>query len=169
MWFKREPSQGKSWDESFELVVNFEINLPEGFRIMRPYVAIWIEDKDAYSVRTLALWFQQRRGQRWLNSLRRWVKGERDRQLADGGDLTTSAVSGATRQAGKYQVVWNGQDDKNKLVKQGTYFVCVEAAREHGTYQLIRKEVTIGNQPLKLDLGGNLEIKSAALEYRRKK
>lgn len=168
MWFRKEPSQGKPWDESFEAVVSIEINTQEGFRVMRPYVAIWIEDKDAYSVRTLSLWFQQGRGFRWLNNLRRWVKGERDRQLADGGDLTTT-VSSATRQPGKYQVVWNGRDDKNKPVKQGTYFVCVEAAREHGTYQLIRKEVTISNQPLKLDLGGNLEIKSASLEYRRKK
>jgi FAD:protein FMN transferase len=168
MWFRKEPLQGKPWDEHFELAVNFEINLPEGRRILRPYVAVWIEDKDGYSVRTLTLWFQLGRGVRWLNSLRRWLQKERQRQLADSGDLSNT-VSSATRPAGKYQVVWNGHDDKNKPVAQGTYTLYIEAAREHGTYQLIRKELTLGSQPLKGDLEGNLEIKSASFEYRRKK
>ena len=80
MWFQKEATKGKPWDDAFEVVVNFEINLPEGFRILRPYVAVWIEDKDGYSVRTLALWYQLGRGVRWLRNLRRWTGSERVRR-----------------------------------------------------------------------------------------
>lgn len=168
MWFQKEAPKGKPWDDAFELVVNFEINLPEGRRILRPYVAIWIEDADGYSVRTLSLWYQLGRGVRWLNNLRRWVRGERARQAADGGDLSTT-VSSATRPAGKYRVVWNGRDDKNKPVTQGKYTLYIEASREHGTYQLMRQEITVASQPFKNDIPGNLEMKSASLEFQRRK
>ena len=44
----------------------------------------------------------------------------------------------------------------------------IDAAREHGTYQGIRKQVTLGDRPFAEELKGNVEIKSAAIEYRRK-
>ena len=172
MWFGRTKTQekrGKRWDERFELVLDFEINTPEGRRILRPYVAVWIEDKEGVPVRTLALWYQLGRGTRWLSSLKRWVRGEKVRQLADGGDQASNAtITSATRQPGKYKLVWNGRDDQNKPVNQGSYTLCLEAAREHGTYQVIRKEIAVASLPFKAELEGNIEIKSAALEYRKK-
>ena len=49
---------GPAWNKDYELVVNFEINRPdaETGRYRRPYVAIWAEDKDGTSVRTMSLW-----------------------------------------------------------------------------------------------------------------
>jgi hypothetical protein len=41
----------------------------------------------------------------------------------------------------------------------------IEAAREHGTYQLIRQKVTLGDAPFQQALAGNIEIKAASLEY----
>ena len=58
--------------------------------------------------------------------------------------------------------------DQGKPLGPGTFAVCIEAAREHGTYQIIRKEVTIADKPFSEDLKGNVEIKSASIEYRRK-
>ena len=46
--------------------------------------------------------------------------------------------------------------------------VLIDAAREHGTYQNIRREVTIGGEPFRHDLAGGVELKSASIEYRRK-
>ena len=51
---------------------------------------------------------------------------------------------------------------------RGEYTLCIDAAREHGTYQNIRKEVTLGDKPFTEELKGNVEIKSASIEYRRK-
>ena len=161
--------QKKPWDSSLELLINFEINNPGQGGYRRPYVAVWIEDKEGSPVRTLELWFQQGgRGMRWLRDLRAWVRGESMRKLVDGGDLAATSSS-PTRQPGKYSVAWDGKDDKKKPVAQGEYFICVEAAREHGTYQLIRKSFPLANKPLKADLGGNIEIKSADIELRKKR
>jgi hypothetical protein len=46
--------------------------------------------------------------------------------------------------------------------------VSIEAAREHGTYQVVRTPVTLANQPFVEELKGNVEIKSASIVYRRK-
>jgi thiamine biosynthesis lipoprotein ApbE len=165
-----EPPPAGSWGDTHELNVTFEINGPEGNsrRYRRPFVAVWIEDKDRLSVRTLALWLMARQpGPRWHPDLRRWYRADQARRLTDPTNLIDT-ISRATRQPGKYTVAWDGRDDRGKPLGPGTYAVCIEAAREHGTYQLIRKEITVGDKPFAEDLTGNVEIKSASIEYHRK-
>ena len=150
--------------------VNFEISGPEGNarRYRRPYVAVWVEDKDGLSARTLALWLQARQpGPRWHADLS--AAGGHDdqvRRLADDTNLIDT-ISRPTRQPGRYTVTWDGKDDHGKPLAAGAYSICIEAAREHGTYQIIRKKVTIAGKPFAEDLKGNVEIKSASIEYRR--
>ena len=162
-------AQGATWNRNFELAVDFEINQPDdGGRYHRPYVAVWIEDEAGNAVRTLSLWVQTtRRGPRWIPDLKRWYRKETARRESKGGDLVET-ISVATRQPGKYSLIWNGRNDDGKTVGQGNYSVCIEAAREHGTYQLMREAVTIGSKPFQKDLGGNVEIKSARASYRKK-
>ena len=64
---------------------------------------------------------------------------------------------------------WNGRDDRGAVVEQGTYRVFIEAAREHGTYQLMQQEMTLAARPVAADLPGNQEIGRARVEYRRRK
>ena len=52
-------------------------------------------------------------------------------------------------------------------MKAGRYTVCIEAAREHGTYQVIRHEIDFNGQPRQFALPGNVEIAGAALDYRK--
>jgi thiamine biosynthesis lipoprotein ApbE len=167
---KAAPGGAGSWGDTCELLVNFEIGGPEGNarRYRRPYVAVWIEDKEGLSVRTLALWLTTRQpGPRWHGDLKRWYRADQVRRRGDDTNLIDT-ISRATRQPGKYTVTWDGKDDHGKPLGPGTYAVCIEAAREHGTYQLIRKEITIADRPFAEDLKGNLEIRSASIEYRRK-
>jgi thiamine biosynthesis lipoprotein len=150
--------------------VNFEISGPEGDarRYRRPYVAVWIEDKDGLTARTLALWLQTRQpGPRWHGDLKRWYRDDQVRRLAEDSNLIET-ISRPTRPPGKYAMAWDGKDDQGKPLGQGTYTICIEAAREHGTYQLIRKEITIADKPFAEELKGNAEFKSASIEYRRK-
>ncbi len=153
---------------AMELAIGFEINRVEGGRYQRPYVAAWIEDKDGFPVRTVLLWLlQSEKGQRWIPDLRRWHRGDQVRRLAEDKDLVAT-VSGATRNPGKYGVVWDGKDDHGEPVKPGTYTFYLEAAREHGTYQLMKHEFAVGEQAFTAELKGNEEIKGATLEYRRR-
>lgn len=158
------PSTGAAWDPAMELIVNLEIARPEGDRLRRPYVAVWVEDKDKFPVRTIALWFK---GDRWLPDLRAWYHSDQLRSLAEGSDITTS-VSSATRSPGKYTLKWDGKDNAGKAVKAGRYTVYLEAAREHGTYQLMKQEIDFNGTPVRHELKGNTEIAGATLEYRRK-
>ena len=157
------------WDDRFELAVDLEIAPQQGYRYHRPYVAVWVEDANGRPVRTLSAWVNTSgRGPRYIRELRRWFSMERDQQDAGGPDLI-STVSSATRLPGQYTVTWNGRDDRGNVVDQGDYRVIVEAAREHGTYQLMQQDLTLGAKPVAADLGSNEEIGRARVEYRRRK
>ena len=89
---------------------------------------VWNEDEDHKPVRRIALWYNI---PRWLPDLRSWYAAQRASEI----DVTSITV--ATRSAGNYSLVWDGKDDAGQFVNQGKYTVFVEAAREHGTYQLM--------------------------------
>lgn len=154
-------------DVAFELSLSFEIRQPGGGRYHRPYVAAWVEDADGFPVRTMLLWvLQSEKGRRWLPDLRRWHRSDDTRRLADDKDLVAT-VSGATRNPGKYSVKWDGKDDHGKGVKPGAYTLYLEAAREHGTYQLMKHAFTVGGEAFAVDLPGNEEMAGARVEGRR--
>ncbi|MBS0262433.1 MAG: DUF2271 domain-containing protein, partial [Planctomycetes bacterium] len=159
---------GAAWDDDFEMLVQFEINKPEGGRrYKRPYVAVWIENAEGLPVRTLAVWYQAGKGQRWLPDLRRWHRDDMKRRETDKKDILPT-VSGATRAPGKYKLQWDGKSDAGEFVTQGKYTVFIEAAREHGSYQLMKEEIEIATKPFSATLKDNIEIKGASLEYRTK-
>jgi FAD:protein FMN transferase len=126
-------------------------------------VAVWIEDKDRFPVRTVALWFRK---PRWLPEMRAWYRDDRTRARAEGTEIAAS-VSSATRPPGRYTLKWDGKDNRGRLVTPGRYTVCIEAAREHGTYQIIRQEMDFAGAPRQVQLPGNVEIASASLDYHK--
>lgn len=153
-----------TWDPAWELTVEFELARIQDQRARRPFVAVWVEDKDSFPVRTLALWFN---GARWLPDLRSWYQGDQLRALAEGTNLVAS-LSSATRAPGKYTLKWDGRDNSGKPVKAGKYTVLIESAREHGTHQLMRQELDFSGVPQHVDLRGNAEIASASVDYHKK-
>lgn len=146
-----------------EVVVNLELARIEGQRYRRPYVAVWVEDKDRFPVRTVALWYLK---DRWLPDLRGWYRGDRLRLLAEETEIA-STVSSATRPAGKYTMKWDGKDNKGVAVKPGKYTIFIEAAREHGSYDLLRQEVDLTAGPKQFSLKGGDEIANASIDYRK--
>jgi hypothetical protein len=61
--------------------------------------------------------------------LQRWASVDTSFQPAGGPD-TYDTVSGATRVAGTYSVMWDGTETRGARVALDHYFVCIEAARE---------------------------------------
>jgi thiamine biosynthesis lipoprotein len=154
---------GGFWNSAYELTVNVEIPQAQGFGARRPYVAVWIEDKDRFPVRTLAVWFEKAR---WLNELRVWYRDDRLRAMSEGTELPNS-VSSATRSPGKYSFQWDGKDNSGKLVKAGRYTVLVEAAREHGGYSLDRREMNFDGEPAQAQLPPEVELGAVSLNYHK--
>ncbi|MFN7919533.1 MAG: DUF2271 domain-containing protein [Bryobacteraceae bacterium] len=147
---------------SADVQVEFELARIDSGRYRRPFVAIWIEDKDRFPVRTVALWYDKAR---WLPELTGWTRGDRLRSMAEGTDIA-STVSSATRPPGKYSVKWDGKDQSGKAVKPGKYTIYVEAAREHGGKTLLHQEIDLGT-PAVFPLAGGAEISAAKVEVKK--
>ena len=122
-----------------------------------------MEDKDKFPVRTVALWLEK---DRWLPELKGWFRDDRLRLLAEGNEIAAS-VSSATRPPGKYTLKWDGKDAKGALVKAGKYTFCIEASREHGSYQILRQEIDLTAASKQFPLTGGTEIAAASIDYRK--
>lgn len=147
------------------LFVDFTIDRPKGGRYRRPYVAMWLEDADGFPVKTEILWLQtEQPGPRWHRDLTRWYRNDRLRKTVEKSDLIKT-ISGATRGPGEYQAHFDGTDNLGKPLSAGQYTLCLEVAREHGTYQIIREPITWGDQAVaEKKLKGNVEV--GAMSYR---
>jgi len=105
----------------------------------RPYVAVWLEPAGGGAPRTLAVWYDVKKGgnepgTKWLSDLRAWWrKGGRSMAMpADG-------ISGATRAPGQYSI------PLPRDLRAGNYILNVEAARETGGRELVTLPITVPN------------------------
>ena len=147
---------------AMDLAITLELVRINDPRYRRPYVSVWVEDKDHYPVKTIALWFEKAR---WLPELKSWYRDDQVRSMAEGGDLSTT-ISAATRPPGKYMLRWDGRDNTGKPVKPGRYTICIELAREHGTHQIVQHEIDFdGKSASQVTLPGNTEMAGATLDY----
>ena len=80
---------------------------------------------------------------------------------------TIETVTRATRNAGKYQLVWDGRDDQGADAPPGRYTVLIEAVREHGGYQLLQQEVSLDGQEFSHELAGGGELAGATISFRK--
>jgi len=103
-----------------------------------PYLAVFIEDAKGALVKTVALWYLQGKGDRWLPELSTWY--------ALGGQkaASLSAVTGSTRRAGSYTLAWDGTDDSGKALATGSYTLFIEGSREHGPHSLTSVRFNLG-------------------------
>ncbi|MGI4757213.1 MAG: DUF2271 domain-containing protein [Janthinobacterium lividum] len=157
------PTPGTNWNQSMELSIKLDLPRIDNPRYRRPYVAVWIEDKDKYPVRTVALWFKN---PRWLNELKTWYRDDQVRNLSEGSDIS-GTVSSATRAPGSYSLKWDGKDNEGKLVKAGKYTVVVEAAREHGGHSVERQEFDFNGTAQAKILPASDELGAVQLDYRK--
>lgn len=145
-----------------QVVVKFTYAAASGGQIHNPFIAVWIEDSSGALVKTVSLWYKARES-KYLNELQRWASVETAFQSVGGSDQYDT-VSGATRVAGDYAVMWDGTDAAGTPVALGDYFVCIEAAREKGPYELVRGPVTIAAAAATAALGDNGELTGASVD-----
>lgn len=159
----KAPATSANWNQSMELQIKLELPRMDDPRYRRPYVAVWIEDKDNYPVRTVALWFQK---PRYLHDLTQWYRDDQVRNLSEGTDIS-GTVSSATRAPGSYTLKWDGKDNSGKLVKAGKYTVVIEAAREHGGHSVVKQEIDFNGTATAKTLPASEELGAVQLDYRK--
>ena len=145
------------WPEGYQLTITVQLPTPTtGKKIKRPYVAVWVEDADGKPVRSLTVWGNE---SKYLKDLTAWWKFARDDK-----DLV-KAVTRATRPPGRYQLAWDGTDDKGNPVGQGTYTVVVEVHREHGKHLKQTGTIVCGKDKASAKLEKNAETEETQLTY----
>ncbi|WP_020209554.1 DUF2271 domain-containing protein [Gilvimarinus chinensis] len=115
-----------------ELTVDIEIPEMDVAEYHRPYVAIWLQNKDSKAVTNGAVWYQiddDGEGEKWLKDMRLWWRRS-GRSL----EMPIDGVTGPTRKPGIYQV------DLSHLTEElepGQYELYIEASREVGGRELL--------------------------------
>lgn len=146
-----------------ELQLAFTYAAGGGGQVHNPYIAVWIETPSGELVQTVSVWYSAREA-KYLRELTRWYQAETT--LIDGGGTdNVASVSGATRNAGSYTVVWDGTDVDGNPVAKGDYVVCVESAREHGPHQLSTGPVTIGTSAFSTTLPDSGELSALKVDF----
>ena len=162
-------AKGGSFSEAQELAISFAfVNTAGGGRFHNPYVAVWIENANEALVRNVSLNYQLGRGSRWLNDLSRWYGAYSRNATALGADRVQE-VSGPTRIPGNYSLVWDGRDEAKNFVPHGTYYVCIEAAVEKGSYQLVRETMQLMGAPATKSAADNGDLQRVKFELRARK
>lgn len=103
----------------------------------KPYVAVWLEPAAGGTARTLAVWYEVKKGgnepgSKWLSELRGWWR-KGGKSLA----MPADGISGATRAPGAYTIPLPAD------LKPGAYVLKVEAARETGGRELVSMPMSV--------------------------
>jgi FAD:protein FMN transferase len=152
----REAKAG-GWPAGYQVNLTLTLLKPVRARkVRRPYVAIWFSDEKGNPVRTVTVWGNQRKYQKDLSSWWRFARDDR---------VLQRAVTRATRAAGRYQIVWDGLDDKGKPVPQGTYTVTVEVNREHGRHIRQVGKIECGAGKAQIMLEKSAETDTTLVQY----
>ena len=122
-----------------------------------PYIAVWIQTAAGKYVDTVSLWYQKGKGDRWLPDMRAWTS-------ASGGRDTS--MSSATRTAGAYSVVWDGNDASGARAPEGDYVVYIECAREKGPYSVTSIPITCRSNATSATAADKGEISKVAVAYK---
>ncbi|QDT05728.1 hypothetical protein K227x_41310 [Rubripirellula lacrimiformis] len=159
---------GAGQPDAAKLEVSLEIPRLSVSEYHRPYIAVWIQDKDRNVVANLAAWYQltgsrEGEGTKWLPDLRQWWRRS-GRSL----ELPVDGVSGATRPVGKHVLKFADDDKRLTQLKPGKYELYVEAAREVGGRELVHIEFTWPTeQPFFETATGDSELGEVSLAIRK--
>lgn len=147
------------WPDQFQVTVHIDLPQMNNARYRRPYVAVWVEDESGKAVRTLAVWGNN---PKWTKDLSDWWK------VAKNDAALVKAVTRATRGPGKYDLVWDGKNDKGNPLPRGTYTVRVEVHREHGKHLRQSGKIKCEGEPDTVTLEKNDETNATVVEYKKK-
>jgi hypothetical protein len=155
-----------SFGPTSEMAVSFSYIPTDGGRVLNPYLAVWLEDAAGVPVRTLNVTMQSgRKGEKYVRDLRRWFTNDQARISAGGSDIL-EAVTSPTRLPGATDLVWDGRNDAGEFVATGSYYLCIEAARERGPYDLIREELAFTGEPFEQQLADSGDLQQVTVSVR---
>jgi hypothetical protein len=147
---------GTAIPSSGNVAIAFTYAPTGGGQAKNPYIAVWVETASGTFVDTVSLWYESGANDRYLRDMRAWTS-------ASGG--TDKSMSSATRTAGSYSVVWDGNNAAGNKMPQGDYVMFIECARERGPYEVISQPMAIGTTPVTATPSDKGEISKVTMTY----
>lgn len=154
---KRIPVQtpaSTAWPAGYKMTITLPLIV--GRSTKRPYVAVWVEDDSNRLVRILAFWGNKSKYYADLSTMWNVVKGNIN-QL--------HSVARATRQAGKYELVWDGLNEGKRPVPPGKYWITVETNQERGSYGKQTGAIVVGEAPASITLPATANFDPVTVQY----
>ena len=131
------------------MTVDYQIPQFSGTDYERPYLAIWLTDKNNQFIRQLLLLGSSNR---WAQENKRWW-----RNIGRKNDSMLDALAKPTRRPGHYSLQWDGFDFNHNIVEQEHLVLHVEASREHGGHDYQRITIDLAtNSPMSLNGVGEI-------------
>jgi thiamine biosynthesis lipoprotein len=124
--------------------------------VRRPYVAVWVESTSGQLVRVLAFWANKAKYFSELSTF--WSVAGRNQSLL-------YSTARATRDPGRYQLMWDGLDNDRKPAPPGTYRLVVETNREHGVYAKQAGMIACDSKPAILTLPATANFDAVTIQY----
>ncbi len=78
-------------------------------------------------------------------------------------------MTSATRNPGRYTVIWDGRDDRGALVEQGEYFTCLEPVRQGSGDYFTREPITLESTPFVAQMEPYGTFQDIELEFRERR
>ncbi len=148
--------QPSLWPKDFEVSIQLVIRQQQGRKTHRPYVCVWVEDAKGKVVRNLAVWGNERK---YLRDMSVWWK-------ATGGDNDLiRSVARASRQPGRYALVWDGKDDKGTPLPKGDYTIRLEVNREKGRHVTESVKLSCRDEQQSATIRATPESEESAVDY----
>jgi len=148
------------FEMTFSLVVKPGVPEPDGPTggkpLPRPYIAVWVENSEGKVVRVMAFWANKQDYFREMSTFYR-AMGRNTNAMYN--------YARATRDPGKYFLIWDGMDDQRKPMPLGTYKIVVEADQEHGDYSKQTGTIVCAEQPATLTLSATSNFEPVVIQY----
>jgi thiamine biosynthesis lipoprotein len=119
-----------------EISLTMDYTIPPARQALyeRPFVAIWVSDRQGKPMHNLLLLGGD---ERWARSNSAWWR------RAGSGRLDTYNVTRPTRGPGEYQLIWDGKDDEGASLLEGEYQLNVEATSRYGGHDYVSQPFSI--------------------------
>lgn len=143
-----------NWPAGYKLTITLPLTARHSSK--RPYVGVWVENSSGRLVRILAFWANKSKYYADLSTL--W-------NVTKGNVTQLHSVARATRQPGKYELMWDGLDQENRPVQLGKYQITVETNQEHGTYGKQTGTILLGEHPASITLPATANFDQVSVEY----
>src|SRR5688572_7355038 len=155
-------SRATNWPAAFQVTLSLTLTRASGAAqmargtVLRPYVAVWVENAARDIVKVLAVWATE---PRYFTELP--VFFTRAKRNSD----WVSSLARATRSPGRYDLLWDGRDERGNPVAPGSYRITVEVNRENGGYGKQSATIVCGDTPATVTLPATVNFEPVTISY----